>query len=542
MPSAGPARRRRCSPTGVARRQGRRARSNRRRKARARVANLHRRVRRQRCDHAHKTADWLAAHHDVICHEALRITNMSRSARGTLDQPGSRVAQKAGLNRSILDAGWGVFLSILTAKAESAGRELIAADPRNTSRTCPSCGHCAADNRVAQAEFRCLRCGLDTHADLVGAVNVLRAGLARRDAAAAAWREATASRRWRSHGCMHTRHPGAPNARPGRAGLVCYGNVIDVTSARAPASLAWIALGVVYVLWGSTYLANRYIILTVPPLTAGAYRFLVGGLLLGIVVFAVAGTRAFRMTAAQFGTTALSGLLLPAWGNGLVVIGQQHVASGLTALLIASVPLHIVVLRALTGDRPRRATVGGVAVGVVGLAVLVLSGPSEGAGGVFGNAWWGPWVVLLAALGWATGTFATTRLPVPPNPFALAAVQMLTGGVIMLVAGAAAGERLDLAAVTAESWWAWAYMAVVVSLGAFGAYAYALAQLPVSTVATYAYVNPVIAVVLGVVIAGERFSAMHLLGGAVVLLAVVLVILAERRAPDRRGALAASRS
>ena len=160
--------------------------SNRRRKARARVASLHGKVRRQRLDHAHKVARRLVEHHDVICHEALRIGNMSRSARGTVEEPGRNVAQKAGLNRSILDAGWGVFLAVLAHKAESARRELIAVDPRNTSRTCPSCGHCAAGNRVTQAEFRCVRCGLESHADLVGAVNVLRAGLARREAAAAA--------------------------------------------------------------------------------------------------------------------------------------------------------------------------------------------------------------------------------------------------------------------------------------------------------------------------------------------------------------------
>jgi putative transposase len=89
------------------------------------------------------------------------------------------------LNRSILDAGWGVFLLILTAKAESAGRTLIAVNPRNTSRTCPDCGHCCAENRVTQAEFRCVRCGYESHADLVGAVNVLRAGLVLHDAPAA---------------------------------------------------------------------------------------------------------------------------------------------------------------------------------------------------------------------------------------------------------------------------------------------------------------------------------------------------------------------
>jgi drug/metabolite transporter (DMT)-like permease len=298
--------------------------------------------------------------------------------------------------------------------------------------------------------------------------------------------------------------------------------------------LSWLALGVVYVLWGSTYLANKLIIATVPPLLLGGVRFLVGGTLLGLVVLAVAGRPAFRMTLAQLGTTALSGLLLPAWGNGLVALGQQQVASGLAALLIASVPLHIVLLRALTGDRPRAATFLGVGIGVLGLSVLLLAAPSGGSGGVFGNAWWGPWLVLLAAVGWATGTFCTTRLPVPPNPFALAAVQMLVGGAVLMSISLGIGDRVDLAAVTPVAWWAWAYLAVVVSLGAFSAYAYALATLPVSTVATYAYVNPVIAVLLGVLVVGERFSTVQLLGGAIVLVAVLLVIVAER--PARRPA------
>jgi drug/metabolite transporter (DMT)-like permease len=312
--------------------------------------------------------------------------------------------------------------------------------------------------------------------------------------------------------------------------------------ARSPV-LAWGALGVVYVLWGSTYLANRFIIADVPPLFASAARFLVGGALLGLVVLVAARPRAFRMTGRQFATTALSGLLLPAWGNGLVTVAQQHVASGIAALLIASVPLWIVVLRALTGDRPRRATVLGVGVGGVGLAVLMLAGSSGGSGGVFGNAWWGPWLVLLAAVGWAAGTFATTRLPAPANPFALATVQMLVGGVILMAASAVVGDRPDLTAVGPSAWWAWAYMAVVVSMAAFSAYAFALAALPVSTVATYAYVNPVIAVLLGVLVAKERFSVPQLAGGAVVLLAVVLVVASERSGSGRRkrrGELAAS--
>jgi drug/metabolite transporter (DMT)-like permease len=306
----------------------------------------------------------------------------------------------------------------------------------------------------------------------------------------------------------------------------------------SPSRLSWISLAVVYVLWGSTYLANRFVLPSVPPLLIGGYRFLIGGALLACIVFCVAGRAAFRMTWAQFGTTALSGLLLPAWGNGMVVFAQQGVASGLTALLIAAVPLWIVLLRALTGDRPRMATIGGVTVGVVGLGVLVFAGTASG--GVQGTTWWGPWLVLLASLGWATGTFATTRLPVPPNPFTLAAVQMLTGGVILLAVGAALGERLDVGVVTPSAWVAWAYISVVVTLGAFSAYAFALASLPVSTVATYAYVNPVIAVALGAVVAGERFTGLQLVGAAVVVLAVVLVVTAERPTRKRRGAVAPS--
>ncbi|MEV7238921.1 transposase, partial [Streptomyces sp. NPDC051020] len=162
--------------------------SKRRRRAVENVARLHRKVRRQRLDHAHKTGLDLVREHDFIAHEDLRIRNMSRAPapKPDPDRPGSFLpngaAGKAGLNRSINDAGWGVFLTILTAKAESAGREVMAVDPRNTSRRCPACGHTAKENRPTQEKFHCTVCGHTAHADTVGALNVLRAGLARREA------------------------------------------------------------------------------------------------------------------------------------------------------------------------------------------------------------------------------------------------------------------------------------------------------------------------------------------------------------------------
>jgi putative transposase len=161
------------------------------RRAVEKVAKLHRKVRRQRLDHAHKTALDLVRKHDFIAHEDLRIRNMVRRAapKPDLGTPGGFLSNgagaKTGLNRSIADAGWGVFLTILAAKAESAGREVIAVDPRNTSRQCPACGYTGAENRPTQAKFHCVSCGHTAHADTVGATNVLRAGLVRRDAAPA---------------------------------------------------------------------------------------------------------------------------------------------------------------------------------------------------------------------------------------------------------------------------------------------------------------------------------------------------------------------
>ncbi len=156
-----------------------------------RVADLHRKVRRQRLDHTHKTALDLVREHDFIAHEDLKIRNMVKAPAPKPDpeQPGgflpNGAAAKAGLNHSISDAGWGVFLTILHAKAESAGREVIAVDPRNTSRSCPECGHVSAENRPTQEKFHCQSCGHQAHADTVGALNVLRAGLVRREAASA---------------------------------------------------------------------------------------------------------------------------------------------------------------------------------------------------------------------------------------------------------------------------------------------------------------------------------------------------------------------
>ncbi len=163
--------------------------SNRRRKAVRRVAALHAKVRRSRIDHAHKIALALVRDHDVIVHEDLKVLNMTRRPKprpagdGSFEPNGARA--KAGLNRSIYDAAWGMFLRVLAAKAESAGRTTISVDARWTSQRCAKCGHVAEGNRTSQAAFRCLACGHEAHADVNAAINILRAGLVLQGAEAA---------------------------------------------------------------------------------------------------------------------------------------------------------------------------------------------------------------------------------------------------------------------------------------------------------------------------------------------------------------------
>ena len=148
-------------------------------KAKARVQRIHSRIGNARRDYLHKTTTTISQNHAMVCIEDLQVRNMSKSAAGSADAPGRNVRAKSGLNKSILDQGWFEFRRQLGYKLQWAGGYLIAVPPRNTSRTCPACGHVSADNRTSQAKFACVECGFEENADLVGAINILRAGHAR---------------------------------------------------------------------------------------------------------------------------------------------------------------------------------------------------------------------------------------------------------------------------------------------------------------------------------------------------------------------------
>ncbi|MEV4805088.1 EamA family transporter [Nonomuraea sp. NPDC049421] len=302
-------------------------------------------------------------------------------------------------------------------------------------------------------------------------------------------------------------------------------------SANAPDTrsplLIWGALAIVYVVWGSTYLGIRIAIETMPPLLHGASRFVTASLLLAAFLLIKKGRSAFRMTPRQFGGAALVGLLLLTGGNGMVAVAEQHISSGLAALLVASVPLWLVVFRILARDRPALLTVGGVLVGFGGVAALSLNGGGESAGTT------GIVVILLASLSWSIGSFLSARIPMPPNVWTASAVEMLAGGAGLAIVSTSIGEHVDLAAISGRSWAALAYLVLVGSLVGFTAYTWLLGNAPISLVSTYAYVNPVVAVILGVLVVNEHVTVQIVLGGVVILIGVALVVSTERRAKRR---------
>jgi drug/metabolite transporter (DMT)-like permease len=294
-------------------------------------------------------------------------------------------------------------------------------------------------------------------------------------------------------------------------------------AAAAPAVwLIWTCLGIVYVVWGSTYLAIRVMVETVPPLLGAGTRFVVaGGLLLGVL--ALRGTR--LPTRRELVGALIIGTLLTG-ANAVVSVAETDVPSGLAALLIASVPLLVILMRRGFGENVSRASVAGVGIGFLGVAVLLLPGERPDGASLIGMLG-----VLAAAAMWASGTFASPRTDLPGDPFVSTGWQMLLGGLICCAAGLAAGELPDVepSAFSGDSLLAWAYLVTIGSLVAFSAYIWLLQNAPVSKVATYAYVNPVIAIVLGWLVLEETITAVTLIGAAVIVASVALVVKVESR-------------
>jgi drug/metabolite transporter (DMT)-like permease len=286
----------------------------------------------------------------------------------------------------------------------------------------------------------------------------------------------------------------------------------------------WIALWTVYIVWGSTYLGIELAGETIPPFFAAAVRFLAAGtLMLGIVLWR-RGPAALRVTKAEAASAAFVGVLLPG-ANSLLFLTERQVPIGLASLIIAAIPLWVVLLRLIVRDRPDLIATAGLIVGFAGIAVLVKPGGGSGSLGYL-------LITVLASFLWAFGSFLSPRLPVPRDAFAATAYEMLAGGAVLCTAAliAYSPSQLNPAHYSARSVFGLAYLIVAGSVVGYSAYAWLLANAPIGQVATYAYVNPVIAIALGAIVLGESIT-WRIVGGALLIIAAVAIVVRRESAP-----------
>ncbi len=288
----------------------------------------------------------------------------------------------------------------------------------------------------------------------------------------------------------------------------------------------WLGLLTIYLVWGSTYLGIAIAIESIPPFAMAGTRFLAAGAIL-LAYVALRRRPLRRPTRLEIRDSLIVGALLAAGGNGLVSWGEQTVPSGIAALLVGLVPAWTALIgRVAFGDRLSPIVAGGIAVGFVGVALLAW--PVGGSGG-FEAA--GLTAILVAPVAWAIGTvYAARRARLPKDGLTASGLQMVLGGVVLFLMAAATGEagEFEPRTLTAASLLALAYLTLAGSLLAYSTYAWLLRRAPVSTVATYAYVNPVVAVALGAIVLAEPITPRTLLAGCIIVVAVALIVSGRR--------------
>lgn len=315
------------------------------------------------------------------------------------------------------------------------------------------------------------------------------------------------------------------------------GGASGVSGARKARALIIVAFGAVYLIWGSTYLAIKYALETLPPFLMTGGRFLIAGAALIIWAWF---SDAERPTRAQWLSAALIGALLFLGGTGGVVWAEQYIPSGLAALLVATEPLWIVLLNWARpdGTRPAVKTIIGLLIGFSGIWLLSGSAGLVGDGADRASVL-GAVVVIAAAFSWALGSLYSQRVQLPASSLLASGMQMLLGGALLALVGTGSGEwaRFDVSRVSAVSAGAFFYLIIFGSIIAFTAYGWLLRKVSPALVATYAYVNPVVAVLLGWALASEPLSLRILLAAGVIVGSVALITSSAERKPASRSLL-----
>lgn len=306
-------------------------------------------------------------------------------------------------------------------------------------------------------------------------------------------------------------------------------------AASSRGAAVWLGMLVLYLVWGSTYLGIAIAVDSIPPFLMAAVRFLAAGFVLLIWSVAREGRGFVAPTRREWRDSAIVGALLLGGGMGMVAFGEQTVPSGIAALLIAMMPVWVAILGGiLLGERLPRLAVVGIAIGFGGVAILV--GPSAfGGAGALDPV--GLMACLLSPIAWALGSlFAAHRATLPARPLVATGLQMLLGGVVLAAAATVSGEvtTFDPGTATRDSVLALLYLTVVGSLVAFTTFGWMLRVAPLPLVTTYAYVNPVVAVILGAIVLGDAIEPRTIIAGSVIVIAVALIVTTRGRlhAPD----------
>jgi drug/metabolite transporter (DMT)-like permease len=284
----------------------------------------------------------------------------------------------------------------------------------------------------------------------------------------------------------------------------------------------------VWIIWGSTYLGLAVLVQTLPALLANGIRFLIAASLLGFGLVIFKGPRVLVVTGAQFRGAAIMGVTLLGIGIGTVSMAERFVPSGIAALLVSVMPLWIILFRVRAGDRPSRLTIAGVAVGMGGLAAMLLPGGTTAVAGDDTDVVRWSLAIMVSSFIWAYFSWRSTRFDLPTNPLTTTFYEMLVAGVFLSVVGLLFGQRMNLQQASTASWVALGYL-VIASLIAYTAYVWLIGNAPMSLVATYAYVNPVVAVLLGWLVVSEAITRDVIIGLTIVVGGVILVVSGERR-------------
>jgi drug/metabolite transporter (DMT)-like permease len=283
----------------------------------------------------------------------------------------------------------------------------------------------------------------------------------------------------------------------------------------------WIALWTVYIIWGSTYLGIELAGETMPGVFAAGVRFTLAGLLMLAFIAWRRGRGALRIGRAEVASAAVVGLLLPG-ANSLLFITERKVPIGLTSLIIASVPLWVLLLRLAARERPDLVASLGLVVGFAGIVVLVQPGGGSGPLGYL-------LLTVAAAVMWALGSFLSPRIPVPKDALVATGYEMFAGGVALLAIGLSTTSLSDLDPTrwSGRSIFGLVYLILFGSIVGYTAYAWLLANAPLGQVSTYAYVNPVVAIALGVIVLDESITVRIVAGALLILVAVAIVVRRE---------------